>query len=319
MLIGQGITPAAEFTLRRKFCKKACERGVRIRRGALRDFHLLPNGDTRFSTSNITAVGRLSCTCSLEPQTRPCAANLSREDIMKFHIGTSGYSYKEWKGSFYPEKLPAKEMLGFYAQHFSTVEMNNTFYRMPTVEAVEAWAAQVPASFRLVLKAPQTITHRKRLKNVESDVAAFVEAAQALKKRLGPLLFQLPPNMKKDLPRLEEFLKLLPTSSKSGVCAAMEFRHESWLDEETYDCLRRYKIALCTADAEDLPKAELIDTAGWGYVRLRREDYTKAKLATWVKRMQAVGWREIYVLFRHEDTGAGPAFAKLLQDVSDAA
>jgi uncharacterized protein YecE (DUF72 family) len=238
---------------------------------------------------------------------------------MKFFIGTSGYSYKEWKGSFYPAKIAAKDMLGFYAGEFSTVEMNNTFYKMPTVEGVQAWAAQVPASFRFVLKAPQTITHRKRLKNVESDVAAFVEAAQALKKRLGPLLFQLPPNMKMDLPRLEEFLKLLLASSKSGVCAAMEFRHESWLDDEVYDCLRAHKVALCAADAEDLPQAELIDTAGWGYVRLRREDYTKAKLAAWVKRMQAIGWREVYVLFRHEDTGAGPAFAKMLQEISKAA
>jgi uncharacterized protein YecE (DUF72 family) len=238
---------------------------------------------------------------------------------MKFFIGTSGYSYKEWKGSFYPEKIAAKDMLGFYSGEFSTVEMNNTFYRMPTAEGVEAWAAQVPAAFRFVLKAPQTITHRKRLKNVEEEVAAYVAAASALKKRLGPLYFQLPPNMKKDLPRLEALLKLLPKPTKSGVCATMEFRHDSWFDDEVYDCLRAHKIALCAADAEDLPEARLIDTAGWGYLRLRREDYTKAKLAAWVKRIRAMDWSEVYVLFRHEDTGAGPAFAKMLQELTVAA
>jgi uncharacterized protein YecE (DUF72 family) len=238
---------------------------------------------------------------------------------MKFFIGTSGYSYKEWKGSFYPAKIAAKDMLGFYSQHFSTVEINNTFYKMPTVEGVEAWAAQAPASFRFVLKAPQIITHRKRLNNVEGEVAAFVEAAQALKKQLGPLLFQLPPNMKKDLPRLEAFLGLLPKPSKSGVCATMEFRHESWFDEEVYDRLREHKVALCTADAEDLPATDLVDTAAWGYLRLRREDYTKAKLAAWVKRLRATAWREVYVLFKHEDAGVGPAFAKLLQELSVAA
>jgi uncharacterized protein YecE (DUF72 family) len=228
---------------------------------------------------------------------------------MQFFVGTSGYSYKEWKGSFYPAKLPAKDMLGFYAQHFSTVEMNNTFYKMPTADGVEAWAAQVPEAFRFILKAPQTITHRKRLINVEDDVAAFVRAGTALNGRLGPLLFQLPPNFKKDLPRLEALLGLLPDHDER-LRVALEFRHGSWFDDEVFDCLRAHKCALCVADAEDLPAADLVHTAKWGYVRLRRGDYTPASFGEWLKRLRAQKWSEAYVLFRHEDTGAGPAFAK---------
>ena len=128
---------------------------------------------------------------------------------MRFFVGTSGYSYKEWKGEFYPVKLPQKEMLSYYAQHFSTVELNNTFYRMPTVSTVESWAAQVPESFRFVLKAPQTITHHKRLVNASGETQAFLHAASALESRRGPVFFQLPPNLKKDLARLEQFLTLL--------------------------------------------------------------------------------------------------------------
>jgi uncharacterized protein YecE (DUF72 family) len=233
---------------------------------------------------------------------------------MQFFVGTSGYSYKEWKGSFYPAKLPANEMLGFYAQHFSAVEMNNTFYKMPTVEGVAAWASQAPANFRFILKAPQTITHRKRLKNVEGDVAAFVRAAMALNDRLGPLLFQLPPNFKKDIPRLTDFLDLLREHDQR-LHAAMEFRHESWFDDETYGCLRANRCALCVADAEDLPEVDLVDTADWGYLRLRREDYTPATLGEWLQRVRAQKWREAYILFRHEDTGAGPAFAKVLLEL----
>lgn len=233
---------------------------------------------------------------------------------MQFFVGTSGYSYKEWKGSFYPAKLPAKEMLGFYSQHFSTVEMNNTFYKMPTIEGVQAWAAQAPANFRFILKAPQTITHRKRLKNVDDDVAAFVRAAMALDDRLGPLLFQLPPNFKKDMPRLAALLELLRDQDQRPR-VAMEFRHESWFDDDTYDCLRAQACALCVADAEDLPAVDLVNTTDWGYVRLRRDDYTPASLGKWLERLQAQTWREAYVLFRHEDTGAGPAFASQLQEL----
>jgi uncharacterized protein YecE (DUF72 family) len=233
---------------------------------------------------------------------------------MQFFVGTSGYSYKEWKGTFYPAKLPAKDMLPFYAQHFSTVEINNTFYRMPKIEVVEAWGAQVPDDFRFILKAPQTITHRKRLKDVDESVAMFIRAASALKKKLGPLLFQLPPNMKKDLPRLEGLLALL----SDGTRAALEFRHESWFDDDVYDALRAHSCALCVADADDLPAVDLVKTADWGYLRLRRENYTLAGLSQWLERVRGQGWAEAHIVFKHEDAGVGPAFAKQLLELIDA-
>jgi uncharacterized protein YecE (DUF72 family) len=231
---------------------------------------------------------------------------------MQLFIGTSGYSYKEWRGSFYPPKLPAKDMLGFYAQHFNVVEMNNTHYKMPTVEGVEAWAVQTPPGFRFVLKAPQTITHFKRLRNVEAEVGAFVAAADALGRRRGPLLFQLPPNFKQDLPRLEAFLDLL----RDGPRVVMEFRHESWFADDVYDCLRTYKCALCVNDAEDAPAADLVSTTDFGYLRLRRTTYTAADLGEWLGRTRAQKWDDAYILFRHEDTGAGPAFAKQLLELA---
>lgn len=224
---------------------------------------------------------------------------------MRFFVGTSGYSYKEWKGSFYPEKLPQKEMLGYYAQRFSTVEINNTFYRMPQQSVLESWAAQVPETFRFVLKAPQTITHRKQLRNAEEDTAYLLSVAGALKSRLGPLMFQLPPHCKKDVPRLAAFLELLP----AGTRCAFEFRHASWLDDEVYECLRTKSCALCCADADDLPDTDLISTAPWGYLRLRREDYTDEALDEWLARIRSRGWEEAYVFFRHEDTGTGPRLA----------
>jgi uncharacterized protein YecE (DUF72 family) len=224
---------------------------------------------------------------------------------IRFFVGTSGYSYKEWKGSFYPEKLPPKEMLSYYAQRFSTVEINNTFYRMPKPSDLESWALQVPDSFRFVLKAPQTITHRKRLKGVEQDTDYLVRTAAVLKERLGPLLFQLPPNFKKDLPRLEAFLALLG----EGTLAAFEFRHESWFDDEVFDSLRKKSCALCAADMEDATSTKLVGTVSWGYVRLRREEYTDQQLEEWIKRLRAQKWDEAYVFFRHEDTGTGPKFA----------
>ncbi len=231
---------------------------------------------------------------------------------MQFFVGTSGYSYKEWKGNFYPEKLPAKEMLSYYAQRFSTVELNNTFYRMPSVAVVEAWAQQTPASFRFVLKAPQAITHRKRLKNVEEDTDFYLNAASALGDRQGPLLFQLPPNMKKDPPRLEAFLQHLG----GRAAAAFEFRHESWLDDEVIGCLRDHSCALCVADGDDLPDTELVSTADWGYFRLRREGYTDEGLTDWINRIRSTKWNEAYVFFRHEDTAAGVKLATRFLELS---
>src|SRR5260370_1410648 len=186
---------------------------------------------------------------------------------MRFFVGRRGYSYKEWKGSFYPEKLPQKEMLSYYAERFSTVEINNTFYRMPKPSVLESWADQVPDSFRFVLKAPQVITHRKRLKGVEQETDYLLRTAAVLKGRQGPLLFQLPPNFKKDLTRLEAFLALLG----EGALAAFEFRHESWFDDGVFGCLRAKSCALCIADMDAASTTDLVSTAGWGYVRLRRE------------------------------------------------
>jgi uncharacterized protein YecE (DUF72 family) len=224
---------------------------------------------------------------------------------MRFFVGTSGYSYKEWKGTFYPEKLPQKEMLGFYARRFSTVELNNTFYRMPSVSGVESWAQQVPDSFRFVMKAPQTITHHKRLKNVAAETDDLLRAASALKGRLGPLLFQLPPNLKKDLALLEAFLSVLDNRAPS----AFEFRHESWFDDDVFDCLRASSCALCVAEMDDSANANLVSTTSWGYVRLRREDYPDERLVDWIERLRSQGWEEAYIFFKHEDAGTGPKLA----------
>jgi uncharacterized protein YecE (DUF72 family) len=231
---------------------------------------------------------------------------------MRFFVGTSGYSYKEWKGSFYPEKLPQKEMLSYYAGRFSTVEIKNTFYRMPKASVVKSWAAQVPAGFRFVLKAPQNITHFKRLKSARVGTAQLLRAASALKDRCGPLFFQLPPNFKKDVPRLEAFLGLVGDRAQ----VAFEFRHASWFDREVFDCLRAHSCALCNADTDESPTADLVSTAGWGYVRLRRKTYSDYGLRKWIKRLRSQPWDEAYVLFKHEDTGSGPKFAARFLELS---
>jgi uncharacterized protein YecE (DUF72 family) len=224
---------------------------------------------------------------------------------MRFFVGTSGYSYPMWKGRFYPAKLPRAQMLTCYAERFDAVEINNTFYRMPSEGDVKEWASQVPGSFRFAIKAPQSITHFKRLKGAEEPTRQLLQVTAALKKRRGPVLFGLPPNMKRDLPRLQAFLRLIPRS----VQTAFEFRHESWFEDDVFACLQARQCALCIADAESLPRAKLMSTAGWGYVRLRRENYTKRSLAEWVKRLRSQPWKEAYVFFKHEDTGTGPKFA----------
>lgn len=229
---------------------------------------------------------------------------------MRFFVGTSGYSHKEWKGNFYPVKISPKDMLPYYAERFTTVEMNNTFYRMPNEETMATWAAQVPDSFRFVIKAPQAITHRKRLRDATTEVDQLVRTAAVLQNRLGPFLFQLPPNLKKDLPRLEAFLDFL---GKRGSIA-FEFRHESWFDDEVMSCLRKHCCALCIADTEDFPDPDLIPTTGWGYVRLRRDAYTEKDLKSWSKKLTSQSWDEVYVFFKHEETGSGPKLgARLLE------
>jgi uncharacterized protein YecE (DUF72 family) len=230
---------------------------------------------------------------------------------MNFYVGTSGYSYPKWKGNFYPAKMPARQMLGFYASRFRTVEINNTFYRPPTASLLEAWAAQVPANFRFVLKAPGEITHVHRLADVGEAVASLLEAAGTLKGRLGPLLFQLPPTFEKDVPRLRAFLALLPP----GCRAAVEFRHPSWFDDEVFGLLRDHRAGLCVADADDDLEVPFVATADWGYVRLRRPDYDDAALRAWAARMKAQAWRECFVFFKHEDAGKGPQMASRLLEV----
>jgi uncharacterized protein YecE (DUF72 family) len=227
--------------------------------------------------------------------------------------GTSGYAYKEWKGPFYPEKLPQDQMLRFYGERFSTVEINNTFYRMPSEKLLLNWAAQVPETFAFVLKASQRITHQKRLHEVGEELGYFLRTASVLGSRLGPTLFQLPPNFKKDLPRLNAFLDLLPHRWR----AAMEFRHASWRDDEVYDALRRRGVAWCVADTEE-DAAPVVTTADWGYLRLRREGYAADDLARWAESVLAQPWRDAFVFFKHEDAGAGPALARAFLGVVSA-
>jgi uncharacterized protein YecE (DUF72 family) len=228
-----------------------------------------------------------------------------------FYIGTSGYAYKEWKGKFYPQDLPAAKMLEYYAQHFNAVEANNTFYRMPKAAVLESWAQQVPADFKFVIKSPQSITHFKRLKEAGESVAYLLKTVGVLKERLGPLLFQLPGNFKKDLPRLGEFLKLLPKEQR----VAFEFRHESWFDQVTFDLLREHQTALCLAEAGEGVNTPFVSTAGWGYVRLRMVEYSDADLRKWIKRIKEQEWQDVFVFFKHEDEGTGPVFATRVQEL----
>jgi uncharacterized protein YecE (DUF72 family) len=224
---------------------------------------------------------------------------------MKLHVGTSGYSYKEWKGSFYPEKLPAKEMLSYYASRLLAVEINNTFYRLPQQSMLENWKEQVPANFRFSLKASQRITHFKRLKDVADETKYLLDTASVLEDRLGVVLFQLPPNMKKDLPRLETFLNYLP----EGTRAAFEFRHQTWFEDDVLELLSNRNRALCISDTDDLPVTHIDRTADWGYLRLRRVEYSEANLKEWFKRVIDQKWKEAFVFFKHEDEGTGPKLA----------
>jgi uncharacterized protein YecE (DUF72 family) len=225
---------------------------------------------------------------------------------MNLYVGTSGYSYKEWKGTFYPDDLPEKQMLRFYGERFRSVEINNTFYRMPKASVLESWAAEVPADFKFVLKASKQITHIKRLNEAGDSVAYLLKVAAALNERLGPLLFQLPPYLKKDAARLSEFLKLLPPDRR----AAFEFRHQSWFDDEIFSLLRDHQAVLCIAEAENDLEIPFLSTADWGYLRLRRPDYGDAELKTWSERVRQQNWRDAFVFFKHEDEGKGPMMAK---------
>lgn len=225
---------------------------------------------------------------------------------MTLLAGTSGWSFKEWKGSFYPKGLPDDGMLPHYAGKFPTVEINNTFYRMPKESVLLDWASKVPESFRFGIKASQRITHYGRLHDVAEEVEYFTRIVSVLGPLRGPTLFQLPPNLKKDLPRLNGFLDLLPRNWK----AAFEFRHSSWLEDDVYEALRAHDAAMVFADHDDF-LTPAIPTATWGYARLHRLTYTPEELADWRKKLDAMGLAEMYVYFKHDEgAGSGPEAAE---------
>ena len=231
---------------------------------------------------------------------------------MKVYTGTSGFSYKAWKGTFYPRDLADKEMLGFYASQLGAVEINNTFYRMPRESVLADWCDKVSEDFRFVVKASQRLTHRGRLKNVDDTLAFLVQNVRVMQSRLGALLFQLPPNFKRDDERLRDFLARVP----SDLPTAWEFRHESWHDEAVRTLLADFGAAACVADQDDAPEPQLHATASFGYLRLRREAYDEAALARWADRIEAAGWNHAFVFFKHEDGARGPACAALLKSLT---
>jgi uncharacterized protein YecE (DUF72 family) len=228
---------------------------------------------------------------------------------MQIRVGTSGWSFKEWKGTFYPAELPDAGMLGYYGSRFPTVEVNNTFYRMPKESVLVDWARQVPESFRFAVKASQRITHHARLVDVGDNVEYFLRVCSSLGDRRGPSLFQLPPNLKKDLARLTEFLKLIPKRWQ----ATIEFRHPTWFDEEVYQALREHDCALCISDQEEF-STPLVATASWGYARLHRPAYDAGALREWAEKLKSQPWEEGYVFFKHDleidSTGSGPPAAE---------
>jgi len=233
---------------------------------------------------------------------------------MRVLTGTSGFSYAAWKGSFYPAGLPSRRMLAHYASRLETVEVNATFYRMPRPETLATWRAEVPAGFLFALKAPQRVTHVKRLRDVEGTVAAFYRASAELGSALGPVLYQLPPSFKKDLALLADFLAILP----AGGRASFEFRHASWLSDDVYSTLSARGAALCLAE-DDGATTPAVATADFGYLRLRRSGYGEEDLRTWAARILAQRWSEALVYFKHEEEARGPAFALALRELLGAA
>jgi uncharacterized protein YecE (DUF72 family) len=227
-------------------------------------------------------------------------------------VGTSGYSYKEWKGSFYPDDIKPPDMLSFYASQLSTVEINNTFYRLPKTSVLENWAQQVPETFRFAIKASRRITHMKRLKEADEETGYLLDTVSVLGARLGCVLYQLPPNMKKDMDRLRAFTALLGPAK-----AVFEFRHESWLDDEVYACLKEHGCAVCLSDVDDADEPPLVATAGWGYLRLRRAEYDASALERWMGRLREQPWDEVFVYFKHEDEGSGPRLARTFADLAE--
>ncbi|MEP6491840.1 MAG: DUF72 domain-containing protein [bacterium] len=233
---------------------------------------------------------------------------------MNLRAGTSGYAFKEWKGSFYPDDLKDDGMLGFYAGKFPTVEINNTFYRLPREHVLQDWASQVPDSFSFAIKASQRITHHARIKPESAGALEFLlKNTASLGDRLGPILFQLPPNLKKDVPRLRTFLATLPADRRYTV----EFRHESWFEDDVFDALRERDIPMCVVEQPEFA-SPVVSTASWGYVRLHRFDYDAPMLAAWAARIKSQPWSDAFVFFKHDEgIGSGPpavgAFRQILE------
>jgi uncharacterized protein YecE (DUF72 family) len=232
---------------------------------------------------------------------------------MRVRVGTSGYSFKEWKGHFYPEKIKPAEMLAFYARRLNTVEINNTFYRMPRKSVLLGWAEQVPDDFSFVLKASRRITHNQKLQGCEETLGYLLGSAGVLEGRLGPILFQMPPWFKKDVPRLREFLKILPDDLR----AAFEFRHSSWFDDEVHETLRAGNGAWVVSDTDKNDRPTFVATANFGYLRLRREVYDGDALRDWAKRIRDQKWEAAWVFFKHEEAGAGTKLAARLDEILD--
>jgi len=230
---------------------------------------------------------------------------------MKIQVGTSGFAHKEWKGKFYPERISSKELLRFYAERLGTVEINNTFYHMPKESVLLSWAGQVPDDFVFALKAPQVITHMKHMKNVFEETEYLFKSLSVLDKKLGPVLFQFPKSFRANPAALADFLPLIP----GNVACAFDFRSPSWLDAETLDLLRKKGCSWCIEDTDENPVNELISTANWGYLRLRRSDYTDADLSQWLERINSQKWERAFVFFKHED---GPEMAMRFQELVDA-
>ena len=224
---------------------------------------------------------------------------------MNLYVGTSGYSYKEWKGSFYPATIPAKDMLSYYASRFQAVELNNTFYRLPQPGMIESWKSQVPDNFRFSVKASQFITHFKQLKDAASTTKLMLTRFAAFEDRLGAVFFRLPPDMKKDIKRLEKFLKALP----ADIPAAFQLEDPTWVDDDVSALLRSQNRALCVVDTDEMPAGGITKTSDWGYMRLRRASYTDSELKKWITRMRAQEWTKTFVFFKHEDEGTGPKLA----------
>ena len=224
---------------------------------------------------------------------------------MELFVGTSGYSYKEWKGPFYPEDLPDKEMLNYYSSQLPAVEINNTFYRLPSAKMLENWQEQVPESFRFVLKASRKITHFKKLKETDEETNYLFNTAATLGEQLGVILIQLPPYLRKDIDLLQNFLKLIPDGK-----ATFEFRHDSWFEEDVFESLRSKNCALNFSEMGEDSEIKIVSTADWGYLRLRLMGYDDKALKDWMQRVQGQDWQKVYVFFKHEDEGAGPKLAR---------